>query len=50
VLVTVVFSAVATWILLKIVDATMGLRATDHNERIGLDLSDHRETGYTMLD
>ena len=50
VLVTVAFSFVATWILLKIVDATMGLRATDHNERIGLDLSDHRETGYTMLD
>ena len=50
VLVTVAFSAVATWILLKVVDATMGLRVTDHNERIGLDLSDHRETGYTMLE
>jgi Amt family ammonium transporter len=50
VLVTVVFSAVATWLLLKIVDVTMGLRATDHNERVGLDLSDHRETGYTMLE
>jgi Amt family ammonium transporter len=50
VLVTVIFSALATWILLKVVDAVMGLRATDHSERIGLDLSDHRETGYTMLE
>jgi Amt family ammonium transporter len=50
VLVTVVFSAVGTYILLKVVDKVMGLRATDHSERIGLDLSDHRETGYTMLE
>jgi len=50
VLITVVFSFAATWILLKIVDAVMGLRATDQGERIGLDLSDHRETGYTMLE
>lgn len=50
VLITVVFSAVGTYILLKVVDKVMGLRATDHSERIGLDLSDHRETGYTMLE
>jgi Amt family ammonium transporter len=48
--ITAVFSFVATWILLKVVDGIMGLRATDHSERIGLDLSDHRETGYTMID
>jgi ammonia channel protein AmtB len=32
------------------VDAVLGLRATDQAEKVGLDLSDHRETGYTMLD
>jgi len=48
--VTVVYSGVVSFILLKVVDALIGLRATEQNERIGLDLTDHRETGYTMLD
>jgi Amt family ammonium transporter len=48
--VTVAYSAVASYVLLKLVDKTIGLRATEQSERIGLDLTDHRETGYTMLD
>ncbi len=48
--VTVAYSAVASFVLLKLVDKTIGLRATEQSERIGLDLTDHRETGYTMLD
>jgi len=32
------------------VDLVIGLRAKEQSERIGLDLTDHRETGYTMLD
>lgn len=48
--ITVAYSAVMSFVLLKIVDKLIGLRATEQNERIGLDLTDHRETGYTMLD
>jgi len=50
VLVTIVFSFVVSFILLKVVDMTIGLRADEHSERIGLDLSEHREAGYTLLD
>jgi Amt family ammonium transporter len=50
VLVTVVYSGVMSFIILKVVDAVVGLRPTEQNEHIGLDLTDHRETGYTLLD
>lgn len=50
VLVTVVYSGVLSYVLLKIVDKIIGLRAGEQAERIGLDLIDHRETGYTVLD
>jgi ammonia channel protein AmtB len=36
--------------LLKLVDALVGLQATDHEERVGLDIVDHSETAYTVLD
>ncbi len=48
--VTIAFSGVVSFVLLKLVDKVIGLRATEQSERIGLDLTDHRETGYTMLD
>jgi Amt family ammonium transporter len=48
--ITIVYSLVVTFVLLKIVDLVMGLRAEPQAEKIGLDLSDHRETGYTVLD
>ncbi|WP_338665690.1 ammonium transporter [Pararoseomonas sp. SCSIO 73927] len=38
-----VFTAVATWILLKIVDVIVGLRVTEEEEREGLDVSLHGE-------
>lgn len=50
VLVTIVYSAVVTFVLLKIVDALFGLRAAEQDERIGLDLTQHREAGYTALE
>ena len=50
VLVTLVYSGVVSFVLLKIVDKIIGLRAGEQAERIGLDLVDHRETGYTVLD
>jgi Amt family ammonium transporter len=50
VLVTVAYAFVVSFVLLRVVDALVGLRADAQSERIGLDLTDHRETGYTVLD
>jgi Amt family ammonium transporter len=49
-LVTIVWSGVASYILLKVVDMAVGLRASDHNERVGLDLTEHAEAAYTVVD
>ncbi len=43
-----VYSFVVTFILLKLIDATIGLRVTAEEEEIGLDLSQHGERGYIM--
>jgi len=40
------FCFTASLILFKLVDATIGLRASDEEEERGLDLSQHNETGY----
>ena len=39
---------VMTWLILKVLDATMGLRVTDEEEVEGLDLSQHSETAYSL--
>jgi Amt family ammonium transporter len=44
--VTIIFAAVATFVILKILDATMGLRVSQESEIQGLDLSEHGEEGY----
>ncbi len=43
---TVAVTAVLSWVLLKLVDATIGLRVTAEQETRGLDVSLHEETGY----
>ena len=48
--VTMVFSFLVSLALLKRVDVVMGLRVSDHEERVGLDLTQHKETGYTVVD
>jgi len=45
---TMLLSVVGTAIILKIVDAIVGLRVSDEDEEAGLDLSQHSETAYTM--
>lgn len=40
---TITYCAIATFVLLKLVDLTIGLRVTEEEERQGLDLSLHRE-------
>ena len=46
VLAVVVFSFCATWILAKILDKTIGLRASAEDEIIGLDIAQHGEDAY----
>ena len=43
-----VFSFTGSAILLKLVDATVGIRVTDDAEQVGLDLSEHEENGYAL--
>ncbi len=42
-----VLAFVGTWIILKVLDAIMGLRVSAEEESNGLDLSQHSETAYT---
>ena len=46
VLLTLVWSGVGSLILYKIVDATIGLRVTQEQEREGLDIAEHGERAY----
>ena len=50
VLVAVTYAFVVTFVLLKIVDRVIGLRVSKDEEILGLDISQHRESGYTILD
>jgi ammonium transporter, Amt family len=50
VLLTAGFSLVAGFVLLKLVDAVMTLRVSEHEERVGLELAMHREAAYTVID
>ena len=43
-----VYSFVVTFIILKVLDAIMGLRVSEEDESTGLDLSQHGEVGYTF--
>ena len=44
----IAFAFGMTWIILKVLDATMGLRVNPEQEIEGLDLSQHGESGYTF--
>lgn len=39
--------ALVTWLLLKLIDMSLGLRVTDEEENEGLDLASHGERGYS---
>lgn len=49
VVITVVYAVVVSFILLKILDATMGLRVSQEGEIKGLDLNEHGEEGYIFV-
>jgi len=48
--VTIAYSGVMTFILFKIVDKLVGIRVTEKEESVGLDLSQHKEVAYTAID
>ncbi len=43
-----VFSFVTSLVLLKVIDGTIGLKVSAEEELMGLDLSQHEETGYQL--
>jgi Amt family ammonium transporter len=43
------FSFVFSWGILKLVDKTVGLRVPVDHESIGLDLTQHSESAYTLV-
>ncbi|MBU2155673.1 MAG: ammonium transporter [Gammaproteobacteria bacterium] len=45
---TVVYTAVVTFVILKVIDLVMGLRVSEEEETIGLDLALHNERGYNL--
>jgi Amt family ammonium transporter len=46
--VTVIFAGVGSFVMLKIIDAFIGLRVTAEAEQRGLDVNDHGEEGYML--
>ena len=50
ILATVVWSGIVSLILFKIVDFFIGIKAGNHEERVGLDLTEHAEAAYTVVD
>nr|WP_314876938.1 ammonium transporter [uncultured Pseudomonas sp.] len=45
---TVVYTAIVTYIILKVLDMVMGLRVSEEEESVGLDLAQHNERGYNL--
>lgn len=48
VLFTVAYTAVLSYIILKVIDRLMGLRVSEEAEIAGLDLAEHNERGYNL--
>jgi Amt family ammonium transporter len=46
--VVIVFTAAVTWVILKIIDVTIGLRVPEQEEVLGLDSTTHGEVAYQL--
>ena len=46
VVVTAAFSGIVTYVILKVINATIGLRVSPEEEHSGLDLTQHGESAY----
>ncbi len=44
----IAFTAIVTFVILKVVDKLLGLRVTDEQETEGLDINQHDERGYIL--
>ncbi len=49
-LIVALYSFVVSVAIFKLIDVMVGLRVSSDVEKIGLDLSEHREAGYTVLE
>lgn len=47
---TIIYSGIGTFILFKFTEKTVGIRASDKHEAIGLDETQHGETAYNNFD
>jgi len=47
---TMLYAVIVTFVLLKVIDAVIGLRVPDEEEVVGLDITQHEESAYTLLD
>jgi Amt family ammonium transporter len=45
---TIAFSFTVSWVILKVLDATMGIRVDAEIEEAGLDISEHAEAAYVL--
>ena len=50
VVVTMAYSFVGTFVIFKVIDIVMGLRLKEKDENIGVDLSEHNERAYTLIE
>ncbi|MCX5644960.1 MAG: ammonium transporter [Phycisphaerae bacterium] len=48
--ITMAYSFAVGFVLLKVVDVFVKVRVGEHEERVGLDLTMHREAAYTVID
>jgi Amt family ammonium transporter len=46
--VVIVFTAAVTWVILKVIDVTIGLRVPEQEEVLGLDSTTHGEVAYQL--
>jgi len=48
VMVTIIYCGIVSYIILKVIDKTMGLRVSEEQESDGLDITLHGERGYNL--
>ncbi|MEI7942017.1 MAG: ammonium transporter [Candidatus Riflemargulisbacteria bacterium] len=48
--VSIVYSLIVTIVIYKVIDLTVGMRVNEKDEAIGLDVSQHNERAYTLLE
>ncbi len=44
-----IYSFLVTWVIVALLDKTIGFRVNDEEEEMGLDTTQHGETGYNMV-